>query len=98
MKDLHGEVKLRTFYKFRSKFLQPQSKRLLRAPLADSKQAFTPGIDLVEDGQEVIRLLAVSPVNLVPPPDGFNAAHLTVQQAILHIPLHRTIDRLPTGS
>jgi hypothetical protein len=68
MKDLNGEVKLQTFYKLRSKILQPQSKRLLRAPLADPKQAFTPGIDLVEDGQEVIRLLAVSPVNLVPPP------------------------------
>jgi hypothetical protein len=66
MKGLQGEVKLQTFYKFWSKLLQPQSKRLRCAPLTDPKQAFIPGIDLVDDGQEVIRLLAMSPVNLVP--------------------------------
>jgi hypothetical protein len=60
-----------------AKLLQPQSKRLLRAPLADPKQAFAPGIELVDDGQEVIRLQAVSPVNLVHP-DGFNAAQYAV--------------------
>src|SRR6202041_754529 len=89
--------KLQAFYKFWSELLQPQSKRLRRAPLADPKQAFTPGIDLVDDGQEVIRLLAVSPVNLVYP-DEFNAVPFAVKQAILHKPLHRTVDRLPTGS
>src|SRR6202041_2900050 len=101
----HIEVRLphvaaykpQTFYKVWSKLLQPQSKRLLRAPLADPKQPFAPGIDLVDDGQKVIRLHAVSPVNLVHP-DGFNAAQYAVWQAILHKPLHRTIDRLPTGS
>ena len=57
--------KPQTFYKFRSKFLQPQPQRLLRSPLADPQQTFATGIDLIDDGQEIVGLHAVSPVNLI---------------------------------
>ena len=53
-------------------------------------------VDLIDDGQEVIRLQTASPMNLVHP-DGFHTAQLAVSQAPLHKPFHRPIHRFPTG-
>src|ERR1035437_4418929 len=79
-----------------TQFLQPATKRFLRAPLADPQQAPTTGIDLVDHGQEVVGAFAMSPVNLVHA-DRFDPAQLAMGQAPLHKPLHRPIHRFPTG-
>src|SRR5258708_13191517 len=80
----------------RSQRLQALPQRLLRAPLSDPQQPPTACVDLVNDGQEVVGLRAVSPVNLVHA-DRCDAVELAMLQTPLHEPLHRTIDCFPTG-
>ena len=53
-------------------------------------------VDLVDDGQKIVRPQAMAPMNLVHS-DRLDPAQFAVRQAPLHKPLHRTIDRLPTG-
>ena len=74
----------------------PIPQRLLRAPLADPQQTPAMRIDLVNHGQEVVGLRPVAPVDLVHA-QRFDAVELAMGQAPLHHPLHRAIDRLPTG-
>jgi hypothetical protein len=45
--------------------LQAQPEPLLRAPLADPQEPPAAGIDLIDHGEEVVGLQAVSPVDLV---------------------------------
>src|SRR5258708_6379266 len=80
----------------RSQRLQALPQRLLRTPLSDPQQPPTACVDLVNDGQEVVGLRSASPVNLVHPNRG-DTVELAMLQPPLHEPLHRTIDRLPTG-
>ncbi len=53
-------------------------------------------VDLVDDGQKVVRLQAASPMNLVHA-DGLDPAQFAVRQAPLDKPFHRPIHRFPTG-
>jgi hypothetical protein len=84
------------FDHFRPEGLQTAPQRGLRAPLAHPQQTPAAGVDLVDDGQEIVSPQAASPVNLVDS-DGSDPAELPVLQAPLHKPLHRPEDRFPTG-
>src|SRR5260370_6166548 len=53
-------------------------------------------VDLVNDGQKVVRPQTASPMNLVYA-DGFDPVQLAVRQAPLDKPFHRPVDRFPTG-
>ena len=75
---------------------KPSRSVFSRASLADPQQPPAAGVDLVDHGQEVVGLHAVSPVNLVDG-NGFDATELAMLQTPLHEPLHRAIDRFPTG-
>src|ERR1700733_9560805 len=79
-----------------TQFLQPPPQRLLRAPLSNPQQPTTTGVDLIHDGQEVVGLQSVSPVNLVHA-DRFDSAQWAMGQAPLHKPLYRPIYRFPTS-
>ncbi len=54
-------------------------------------------VNLVNHRQEIIRPLALAPMNLIHA-DGLDAFELAVRQAPLHKPLHRAIDAFPTGA
>ena len=53
-------------------------------------------VNLVDHRQEIVRPLALAPVNLVDA-DGAHVFQLPLRQAPLNKPLHRAIDAFPTG-
>ena len=75
---------------------QPAPQRPPRPSLAHPQQAPAVHVNLVEDGQEVVRTQAVAPVDLVDSQRP-HSLQFAVSQAPLHKPFHRPIDRLPTG-
>src|SRR2546426_11419610 len=54
-------------------------------------------VNLVDHRQEIVRPLALAPVNLVHA-ERANVFQLAMRQAPLNKPLHRAIDAFPTGS
>jgi hypothetical protein len=84
------------FDHIRSQRLQALPQRHLGAPLSDPQQPPTACVDLVNDGQEVVGLHSVSPVNVIHT-DRCDAVELAMLQTSLHEPLHRPIDRFRTG-
>jgi len=68
----------------------------LRATRADPKQAAAVAVDLVDDGQEVVRAHPVAPVDLVKA-EGFDPFEDAMGQAPLDEPVHRTVHGFPTG-
>jgi hypothetical protein len=88
--------KTQSFDDLRPQCLEAPFQCRLRAPTTYPQQASALPVDLVDDGQEIVRLQAVAPMNLVHP-DRLYHAQFAVRQAVLHKPVHRTIHRLPTG-
>ena len=70
--------KTQPFDDLRPQCLQAPLQRGLRAPAADPQQTPALPVNLVDDGQKVVRLQAASPMNLVYP-DGLDSAQLAVR-------------------
>ena len=81
---------------FRSQSRQTLAKSCLGAPLSHPEKPAAVAVDLVDNGQEVLRAQALAPMDFVDA-DGFNALEFTMRQAPLDKPIHRAIDSFPTG-
>ncbi len=88
--------KPQSFYYLRPQCMQAPPERGLRAPASHPEQSPAVRVDLVDDGQKVVRAQTASPMNLVHA-DGFDLAQFPVRQAPLDKPFHRPIYRFPTG-
>jgi len=81
----------------RSQDGQPATQRGLGSSRSDPEQAAAVGVDLVDDGQEIVRPQPLAPVDLVHP-DGLHCLQDAVGQPPLDNPIHGPIDRFPTDA
>ena len=75
---------------------QAAAQRRLCPARSDPEQAAAVGVDLVDDGQEVLRTQPLAPMDFVDA-DRLDALQVAVRQAPLHEPVDRPIDGFPTG-
>ncbi len=87
-----GEEAVALVFQKREALLQ----RGLLALVADPEQAAHAGVNLVDEGHEVLALFPPAPVEFINA-KGRDACEYTVFQSPLHHPFHRTAHRLPTG-
>jgi len=81
---------------FRSEGGQPPAQGRLGAARPNPKQTAAVAVDLIDDGQEVLRTQSLAPVNLVDA-DGFDSFQFAMRQTPLDKPIHGAVDGLPTG-
>jgi len=81
----------------RSERGQPTTQRGLGSSRTDPEQPAAVGVDLIDDGEEIVRPQPLAPVNLVDP-DGMHGLQDAVSQTPLDKPIHRAVDRFPTDA